>query len=281
MKNKPAGTLVTDWKPSKLDVMKPLFPLLLMFFMANAVAEPGAYQVEVIVFRNLTASIEAFEIDKLRSFSHLPSLQDETLTNAPAPDGGNEVASGANGSSAGLQRDDLPDELLVTNQKSTRMDQVWRRLRSSEDYQPLIYAAWQQNRTDYYPPMRIHDQQIIDTQLRPPTPVMIADLTEEDPLTAYRTHFYRLDGSVQLRRSRFLHLAVDIEYREESQPEQGENVFVAEIDGPALPSAEIADEPRYGVFAIKQSRQVSTDEVQYFDTPYFGALILVTAISAN
>jgi hypothetical protein len=37
----------------------------------------------------------------------------------------------------------------------------------------------------------------------------------------------------------------------------------------------------HGVFALKQNRQIRTGELQYFDTPYFGVLVLVSAIAAN
>ncbi len=112
---------------------------------------------------------------------------------------------------------DLPDDMRVIDEKSTTMDGVWRRLRSSQTYQPMVYAAWEQNRIDYYPPIRIHDQQVIDTQLRPPTHIVMADLTAPDPLDAYRSTFYQLDGSLQLRRSRFLHVFIDLEFREQNQ----------------------------------------------------------------
>ena len=159
-------------------------------------------------------------------------------------------------------RFDLPDELSVIEDKSPAVDDAWRRLRGSANYRPLLYAAWEQNRTDYYPPMRIHDQHLLTTELRPPTQYMLADLTAPDPLSVYRSAFYQLDGSVQLRRSRFLHVDLDLEYRD-VQPA---------ADGVA------ANPGQYRVHSIKQNRQVRTGRMQYFDTPQFGVLVLVTAI---
>ena len=161
------------------------------------------------------------------------------------------------------------------------MDDVWRRLRSSEKYQPLVYAAWEQNRTDYYPPMRIHDQQIIDRQLLPPTNMMIADLTANDSLFAYRSNFYQLDGSVQLKRSRFLHLFLDLEYREQKSLDIVEWDLPAE-NGIQLDNETSRDKPAdYQLLTLKQNRQIRTNQAQYFDTPVLGALIFVTAISAE
>ena len=154
---------------------------------------------------------------------------------------------------------------------------AWRRLRGSPDYRPLLYAGWQQNRVDYYPPVRVHDLEVVDTQIRPPTNVMPADPAAADPLAAYRVNFYRLDGSVQLWRSRFLHLFLDIEYRETGPWTAPDPATPAGI--PDVPPDEVFSP--YAVFSLQQNRQVRTGRMQYFDTPLLGALVLVTAIAAE
>lgn len=260
--------------------MNRLLPLLLLFFSSAVLAESGAYRVEVIIFRNLLVSADATEIDELRSFSRFPDLEEARLPadsvqsspEEPSPDLPRELAK--------VLLNDLPDDVQVVFDRGTYMDDVWRRLRSSEGYRPLAYGSWEQNRVDYYPPMRIHDQQVIDTQLRSPSNIMIADLTAEDPLAAYRTSFYRLDGSVQLRRSRFLHLFLDLEYREDIVPNDTEagtasshNFLTGALQNPVAG-------PMYRSYTLKQNRQVRTNQMQYFDTPFFGALVFVTSIAA-
>ena len=202
-------------------MMKRFLPLLLLLSSTALMAETGAYQVEVIVFRNLAASPEFKAVEQLRSFSQYPDIADTGLAEMPT-----EEPAGVQTDLLPVElteeifRSDLPDDVHVVAQKSKAMDQTWRRLRSSQDYRPMVYAAWQQNKVDYYPPMRIHDSQVIDTELRIPTVIMYADLTAEDPLQAYRSHFYQLDGSLQLRRSRFLHLYLDLEFRQEMLPDR-------------------------------------------------------------
>lgn len=258
--------------------MNRLLPLLLLLVSSAVLAESGAYRVEVIIFRNLLVSADATGVDELRSFSRFPDLEEsrepaesiEISPDEPAPDLPPQLAT--------VLQNDLPDDVQVVFDRGTYMDDVWRRLRSSEGYRPLAYASWEQNRVDYYPPMRIHDDQTIDSQLRPISNIMIADLAAEDPLSAYRSDFYRLDGSVQLRRSRFLHLFLDLEYREQIfQAEPGEtsgyDFLTGAIKDPATGH-------QYGVHALKQNRQVRTNQMQYFDTPFFGALVFVTSIEA-
>ena len=233
----------------KLCGMKRLLPIAILFLCAAVQADTGSYRVEIIVFQNLTAASNGTPIDELRSFSGFPSL------------------SGA----------DLPDDLTVAEQKSTYMDGVWRRLRSSKDYRPFVFSAWEQNRIDYYPPMRVHDDIVVDQQLRAPTNIMIADLAAEDPLAAYLSSFYQLDGSIQLRRSRFLHLYLDLEYRQKNQ--LTEPVTQAALFSNTLPALSGTND--YNLFSLKQNRQIRSGQLQYFDTPYFGALVLVTAIDGD
>ena len=275
--------------------MKRYSPLLLLLLSTAVLAESGAYRVEVIVFRNLLATDEPTEVSELRSFSEFPDLDDagnledignpEDTENISAPGQALNPPVDPNGEPLAAPvislRDDLPDDLVVVTEKTNSMDTAWRRLRSSQNYRPLVYAAWDQNRVDYYPPIRIHNEQVIDTRLTSPIPFMVADLTKEDPLAAYRSEFFQIDGSLQLRRSRFLHLSLDLEIREEAienpiQPAiAGDNDL--RLDGIDIPNTAIA----YGVHTLKQNRQVSTGKMQYFDTPYFGALVYVSSIPVN
>jgi len=172
--------------------MKRLLPFLLLLVSTASVAESGAYRVEVIIFRNLLVTPDATEIDELRSFSNFPDLRDTRPPEEQRKSPADETTPGASDDLVFVPRNDLPDDVQVVFDRGTYMDDVWRRLRSSEGYRPLVYASWEQNRVDYHPPMRIHDEQIIDTQLRPMSHIMVADLTAEDPLSTYRSILYRL-----------------------------------------------------------------------------------------
>lgn len=245
--------------------MKRFLPLLLLAASSAVPAETGSYLVEVIVFRNLSSVSEGSTTPELRSFDKYPDLLD-----------------GRAAVTAETMRKDLPDGMRIPAEKSSTMNDAWQRLRSSQDYQPLVYAGWEQNRIDYYPPMRIHDQQVIDTELRPPTQIVVADLTAPDPLAAYRSTFYQLDGSLYLRRSRFLHIFLDLEFRTQSQ----QNTFggvTPETGGIAAGTESATDSAAdrsgdYGVFALRQNSRISIGEMQYFDTPFYGALVYVTVI---
>lgn len=261
--------------------MKRLLSLFLLFVSADVLAESGSYQVEVIVFRNLLATNESSEVAELRSFSQFPDLEHARQTDILPVKAAGKTGGTLAGELSGIWSKYLPDDFRIVTQKSDAMDNAWRRLRSSQNYRPLVYAAWQQNKIDFYPPIRIHDQQVIATRLNPPTPIMIADLTAQDPLASYRATFYQLDGSLQLRRSRFLHLDLDLELRD-TRPHsanEADSVDAGAIQPGILNTT--SETGTYGVYAIKQKNQVTTNRMQYFDTPYLGALVYVTSIQIN
>jgi hypothetical protein len=258
--------------------MKRLLPLFLLLVSSAVLAESGAYRVEVILFRNLLATTKFTETPELRSFSQFPNLEESRPVGSLPAGSGNDLTKQATGGFPDALRHDLPDDVLVVTEKSSQMDTAWRRLRSSQNYRPLVYAAWKQNRIDYYPPIRIHDQQIMDTRLQSPGQFMVADLTAQDPLASYRKNLYRIDGSLQLKRSRFLHLYLDLEYREATPQNSVGAGFLGGNDLQAEPGTPVAEPDVYGVYELKQNRQISTGQMQYFDTPFLGALVYVTSL---
>jgi len=271
--------LVKTDKPSKIEPMRRLTTLLLLFVSAACMAESGEYRIEMIVFRNLDVVIEPGSTPELRKFSQfpdlqginafLPEVQETTQTDGQVPE-----------QWLGTLPRGLPDDLTIVDGKSTYMDDVWRRMRASRAYRPLLFSAWQQNRVDYYPPIRVHDQSIIDTQVRPPASQVLVDLTADDPLADYRVNFYQLDGTIQLRRSRFLHIYLDLVYRQLPEPTEIGAAFVRTDDlSASLPVDSEQERSIYDIYELKQNRQVRTGQLNYFDTPFFGALVFVTAIS--
>lgn len=281
--------------------MKYLLALILLLSSSVAMTDSGAYRVEVIIFRDLRSIAEPEEISELRSFSQFPALQEDVVVPEPGNEGSaSENLESTEGERASELRDgkitaelfdaalvemdftdnllnvDLPDDLHIIMQKSDHMDNIWRRLNSSNNYRPLNYVSWQQNRTDYYPAMRIHDEQLIATRLHAPTATMNQGLDTNEPITDRQDSYYRLDGTVQLRRSRFLHLFLDLEYRQTTP-----NAPDQPVDDILEASVVSGPNTTHRVFKLKQNRQIRQGATQYFDTPYFGALILVSTVSTQ
>ncbi len=214
---------------------------------------------------------------------------------------------------------------------SDTMQESWRRLRLSAGFRPVLYRSWDQADMPPYPELRIHDDQVVrvddpwalyretgpdenplpqqqavpvfsDTGVKPgnlsaadgQTQDLVGDMELPDPVVQYR-----IDGTARLRKSRFLHLELDIEIRE---PLAAGRVKDARVSGQPQPAAEMpaaalaiplpagngsepttqsASKPAealYEVHRIRQSRQISTQRMTYFDGPVIGVLALVTRI---
>jgi len=220
-------------------------------------AESGMYRVEVLVFSHLDSDAEPRELEEIRSFLDSPDLSEPLVQPAP-------------------YRLDV---------MSTAMQDSWRRLRNSASFRPMVFITWEQTRVDYHPAVRIHDDDVIAEQLHFPYQTAFFDLRSSDVGSEYLAPYYRLDGTAQLSRTRFLHLDLDLEYRVDLLPrpepvpgsrdealeaqEEDAGQVLAHSPGPAM------------VHALKQSRQVRTDQMHYFDTPFLGVLARVTATSGE
>ncbi|WP_191621186.1 CsiV family protein [Marinihelvus fidelis] len=234
----------------------------------DAHAATDLYRVELLVFRHGGGVTEPFDIDRLRGFNEAwPLVIDDT---GQAPSGAPRGIV-TEGTFANLQR----------------------RLERLGDYMPLAVYSWEQPAIEYQPPVRIHDDDVIMDTLYFPAEAATIDLTSAAPFQDHLAPLYRLDGMAQLRRSRFLHLELDIEWRQDapvetnlpapgdSPAEPAEDAGIdAEADTEALADEGPAPDP-FKVHRLRQSRQVVTDTLIYFDSDVLGALARVTALAAE
>jgi hypothetical protein len=87
--------------------------------------------------------------------------------------------------------------------------------------------------------------------------------------------YFHLDGTARLRVSRFLHLDLDIELRE---PAEGGAQYAALQPEPGQSVAGALPPKAYTVHAIRQSRQLQLENLQYFDGPVIAVLALVSRV---
>jgi hypothetical protein len=215
-----------------------------MLFSTQSTAESGNYRIEVLVFSHIDSTATPQLHDEIRSFVEYPQAGEFLVREAP----------------------------VSLDVMSSVMQQTMRRLRSSANFHPIVFTAWEQSRIDYHPPVRVHDEEMIAQHLYFPNQLAFVDLRESDLFEDYLTPYYRLDGTVQLQRTRFLHLNLDFEYRQELLPRpelQDSDQFLPPSPGPAM------------MHSLEQSRQIRIDDMQYFDSPYLGVLVRVTATSGQ
>lgn len=229
-----------------------------------------------------------------------------------------------------LEEED-PNAVVHIEEMGVEMQDAWRRLRLSAPFRPEQYLAWEQGSEAPFPLLRVHDLEVVDmddpwAELRlelakaeesgelgsDGEAIVFADAAglnalgadgdeaaEEDgkPALPEPTYFYRLDGTVMLRRTRFLHLDLDLQLREAVYPEQvppGSMSLLAptprqsateplaiDTEPPEAANAEAPDPVAFRVHALTQSRQVKSGRMEYFDGPVFGVLAFITGIEPD
>jgi hypothetical protein len=202
-------------------------------------------------------------------------------------------------------QDPLEDPIYETTGLSAAMQTAWNRLQRSPAHEPLHYAGWQQHAfpPEMQKPIRLHDEVALvepaadqesadftdesfneeqDAAVEPdvagafvsgdeslPTEPLEGDgpeLVEAEEIDAAEFTNYRLDGQLSLVQRKFLHLDIDIEWREA--------ILLSAPD----PDEEIEPGPAYRLHTVLQRRQILTDRLEYFDTPVLGIIALITEI---
>ncbi len=164
----------------------------------------------------------------------------------------------------------LPETFLQLDELSDTMADAWHRLSTSGQFQPLSWRAWYQplSRQQLSPRVRVHDDEIIRIRWFNPERILpslpLDPLSRDFDLNAYLPESdYRLDGSFRLRQRQFMHVELDLVWREPAEPSFGP------LDSAFLNTAD------FEIHRLAQSRTVRTDRLEYFDSALFGVLVLI------
>ena len=256
--------------------------------MAPVLAQDTRYRVELLVLTHLNHDQQPRELKHLEDYS---PATDFLTPPEPEEEGEEEEEEGVE--AADLLEEQDPNALIHIEEMSEVMREAWRRLRLSGPFRPEQYLSWEQGSEEPFPALRVHDLEVI--MVNDPFAEQRAELQQQEQTTVFAdnagldaldgieepglpepTVFYRLDGAVTLKRTRFLHLDLDLQLRE------------ALWDQESLPRVEVLapenEQPRPSAFlvqALQQSRQVKTGRMEYFDGPVLGVLAFVTSIQVD
>jgi len=280
--------------------------ILFIIYLLNvtpALAQDTRYRVELLVLTHLEHDQQPREHKQLEDYSQAtdfltpPELEEEAAIE-------DEVGEDEVGEDEAEEKEaDLvetleaeepdPNAVVHVEEMSDVMSEAWRRLRLSAPFRPEQYLSWEQGSEAPFPTLRLHDLEeamIVDpyaeqrlelleqeqsTVIADPAGFDTVDETEEAGLPD-PTVFYRLDGAVTLKRTRFLHLELDLQLREAVWDEET-LAIVADL-------ASEHEKPRPSAFlvhALQQSRQVKTERMEYFDGPVLGVLAFITSIQVE
>ena len=274
-----------------------ILSIICLLNMAQVLAQDTRYRVELLVLTHLNHDQQPRELKHLEDYS---PATDFLTPPEPEEEGEEEEEESVAAAElpevdeAGtlLEEQDL-NALIHIEEMSDVMREAWRRLRLSGPFRPEQYLSWEQGSEAPFPALRIHDPEVLmvvdpyaeqrlelldqaqTTVFADPAGLDGLDDNEEpelpDPIV-----FYRLDGAVTLKRTRFLHLELDLQLREALWDEEmlSPVKVVAPENEPPLPSA-------FLVHKLHQSRQVKTGRMEYFDGPVMSVLAFINSVQVD
>ncbi len=255
------------------------------------------YRVELIVFRNLDTVAEPDQVQHIRRFFDAFELGDAAAPPVP----------------------------LALEKTDGSFASIWTRLERLADYEPLLRLTFEQTMFDYHPAVRVHNEEVMGRELHFPADIVYLDLASYPPaepndpdppgvdlFATYMQPLYQLDGTLRMRRSRFLHLDLDLEYRLpgpawDREFDRLKPGFEWVGNAPAIDATDVPDMPvvpaqvivndaahvvldpalepplaePFDLYRLQQSRQIKSNTLQYFDSAFLGAIVRVTPIAAE
>ncbi len=292
------------------------YTIYLIFFItilitATAVfGQDKRYRIEVLVLTHLGHTEEPREVKWLEDYSDSvdflsPPKEEGDEEGNEEGDAVEETNVGEEQYTAGSGETGMPEDVALPDDNSNAvvhieemsevMQEAWRKLRLSAPFRPEQYLSWEQGSQAPFPVLRVHDLEVVliedaYAELRKPSEdetIVFGDMAGdepgengEEPELPDPTLFYRLDGTVTLTQTRFLHLDLDLQLREALFDAEwmSNNAAVVDRSGQENPDERLPTS--FLVHRLQQRRQVKTARMEYFDNPVLGALVFVTGIEA-
>ena len=293
-----------------------ILSLTSVLLASTGMAAEKRYRVEILVLTHLQHEAVPAEVESLRDYSEsldfLIDEKDEDDGEGTA-NSGTETISGDTSLAAEQDPDsDLLQEIKLEEDPwadveavetmSELMQIAWRRLRLSAPFRPQQYLSWEQGADEPFPLLRIHDKDVIliddpyadlreadvadekgnKTVVFSDQGITLPDAPMEEPELPEPTLFYRIDGTVMLRRTRFLHLDLKLVLREAvfADPAEALAPVLSQERMPTKPG-EPPEPTSFLIHTLEQSRQVKSNRMEYFDGAVLSVLAWISSVEVE
>ena len=230
---------------------KIIYILILLFpFISFNVFAESWYQVEVIIFDRIN-----------------PDLGEEKWVNGEPKIRSDMVELYPN---HGINHDQGLVPYMIMDEKNNRMNGIFRVLKLSSEYRPLIHLSWQQPATKRRQSRYIHMKYESENEVSkeeilaiPEEPNFIEDLTKTKKI---------IDGSIRIRSNFYLHVDLDLYYFKNVY---NDNQMINE-------EVEFSDSSfKELTIELKESRKIKLNEIHYFDNPMYGVILQVSRLEES
>lgn len=231
-----------------MNLIKFYFAVVILVLPHIALAASW-YQVEVIVFDRLYPNLdgEQWQDEEFKIRDNLVELES---------------------SDAAINSDQALVPYMVLDKNRNRLNGVYRVLKLSSEYRPLIHLSWQQPATERRQSRYIHLQRLDGDQTAPVATTDSSD-TEPEFIESFIQPDRLIDGSIRIRSGFYLHADIDLSYFKQLPAENkvlrtSEESFVDATDKT--------------VVKLKETRKIKLNEIHYFDHPMYGVILQVSRL---
>jgi len=233
--------------------MKKIKYTLTIFFLFKSFTAfaDSWYQVEIIIFDRLN-----------------PNLSEEKWANEEPVVRFDTIELSAN---YDMNTDQRLIPYMIMDKKNNRMTGVYRVLKSSREYRPLVHLSWQQPATNRNESRYVHivkndnKEKILekDDQESIIEPEFLEDFTSNQKI---------IDGSIRIRSNFYLHADLNFYYFK--------NLYAS--NNTSKKGIEFSDQDiEELVISIKESRKIKLNEIHYFDNPIYGVILQVSRLGES
>lgn len=230
--------------------------------VASSKDETNWYNVEVILFT--PGGDDYLDAEVWPEAPELPAI-DGARELAPAPERPPRT-----------RKDLRPFEALTPAEH--QLTDAYRRLESSSRFEPLLHIGWRQP--------GLGREAAVPVLIRIPLDgAESAADGSPDPAATLPPAPARLEGTLTLILSRYLHLETDLVYRIPQTTTDSFSPFMEMPGGLTTGATEstllgddFGEEPAYRTLVIQDSRRMRSKELHYLDHPAVGVLALVTPV---
>jgi len=232
--------------------------------VVSSTVQASWYQIEVIVFENKNPDTDG------ESWYESPdSSEREEVIELISDIADVDITKSEKVEDAAITEGELIP-FLAFEKENFRLNDIFRILKISSNYNPVFHTAWQQPglETDYAKYIHLDDvdkEQFIEYDMLPE----LAELEFSEELFIPERGTF--NGTIRLRSTKYLHVDVEMNYFPEFTKQKKD---IASQEEDTLKSyMQYVDTVR-----LKESRKIKLNDLHYFDHPYFGVLVQVSRI---
>ncbi len=233
--------------------MKKIKYTLTIFFLLKSFTAfaDSWYQVEIIIFDRLNPDLSE---EKWGNEEHVVRL--DTIELYPNYE---------------INTDQRLTPYMIMDKKNNRMTGVYRVLKSSSEYRPLVHLSWQQPATKRSESRYVHivkndsKEKILEKNDQ-------ESIIEPEFLDDFTSNRKVIDGSIRIRSNFYLHADLDLYYFKNLYVSN--NTYKKDIEFSNQDIEEL-------VINIKESRKIKLNEIHYFDNPIYGVILQVSRLSES